>query len=66
LELHKEMMSIYQSLCIENNPTSVKYILSLLGLCNQDTRPPLTSLSDSSKVFIKEVMQNLKQSLKIE
>jgi 4-hydroxy-tetrahydrodipicolinate synthase len=66
LELHKEMIGIYRSLCIENNPTSVKYILSLLGLCNQDMRPPLTQLSDSSKTFIKELMQNLKQSSKIE
>ncbi len=66
LELHREMTCIYKAMCVENNPTAVKYILSLMGLCNADTRPPLTQLSESNKDWIKKVIHNSKQNLHIE
>jgi len=38
----------YNALFCEINPSPVKYALSLMGLCENYTRPPLTQLSEKS------------------
>jgi 4-hydroxy-tetrahydrodipicolinate synthase len=66
LRMHSLMMDLFQILCIENNPAAVKYIMSLIHLCNEDVRPPLTSLSLPSKRIIESKIEYLKQNLKLE
>jgi 4-hydroxy-tetrahydrodipicolinate synthase len=66
LHLQRVMMNLYKVLSIENNPAALKYVLFLMGLCSQETRPPLTQLLEQNKIIIKDAVENLKQSLKLE
>ena len=43
----------------ETNPIPVKYAASLLGLCSDEVRLPLTNPSELSKKRIKKEMQDL-------
>ncbi len=63
---HRVMMNLYKILCIENNPAALKYVLFLMGLCSEETRPPLMQLLENNKIIIKDAVENLKQSLKLE
>jgi 4-hydroxy-tetrahydrodipicolinate synthase len=66
LYLHGIMMNLYKILGIENNPSALKYVLFLMGLCSQETRPPLVQLLEQNKIIIKDALEHIKQSMKLE
>ncbi|MFP3920626.1 MAG: 4-hydroxy-tetrahydrodipicolinate synthase [Dichotomicrobium sp.] len=57
LKLHDRLMPLHQALFIESNPAPVKYAAQLLGLCREDVRPPLASLSDASKRAVEDALE---------
>jgi 4-hydroxy-tetrahydrodipicolinate synthase len=59
LKVQDLLTNLHNSLFCETNPIPVKYAVSLLGLCSQEVRLPLTSPSDSSKARIKDEMQKI-------
>lgn len=41
----------------EVNPTCAKYLLSLMGLANDEVRLPLGTISDDNKIFLKHIYE---------
>jgi 4-hydroxy-tetrahydrodipicolinate synthase len=59
ISLHRSLLALYEGLCLENNPTAVKYFMSLLKLCSSEVRLPLFELSDSSKKILDCLIKTL-------
>lgn len=53
-ELQLKMAELYELLFIETNPAPTKYFLSLMNLCSDQVRMPLTSLSDDNKKLLQQ------------
>ena len=52
-------MDLHLSLFVETSPAPVKYAASLLGLCDDNLRLPLVTVSESTKNLIKSAMEKL-------
>ena len=50
---------LHNALFIESSPGPVKYAASLLGLCNEDTRLPLSKIKEDTKKEVKSCLQEL-------
>ncbi len=48
-DLHNELFPLMRAMFIENNPTAVKTAASLLGLCSDELRLPLTAMSPANR-----------------
>jgi len=57
LELHDRLMPLHAALFVESNPAPVKYAAHLLGLCREDVRPPLSTLSAESKRVVERALE---------
>ncbi len=57
-EINLKLSSLHNALFIESSPGPVKYAASLLGLCKENTRLPLTDIKETTK---KEVELNLRE-----
>ena len=58
-EINLKLSSLHNSLFIESSPGPVKYAASLLGLCNEDTRLPLSEIKDDTKKIVESCLQEL-------
>ena len=58
-EINLKLSSLHNVLFIESSPGPVKYAASLLGLCNADTRLPLSVIEDETKKLVKNNLQEL-------
>ena len=58
-EINLKLSSLHSALFIESSPGPVKYAASLLGLCNGDTRLPLSEIKDHTKKLVKKCLQEL-------
>ena len=58
-EINLKLSSLHNALFIESSPGPVKYAASLLGLCNEDTRLPLSKINDDTKKTVKNCLQEL-------
>ena len=58
-EINLKLASLHQALFIESSPGPVKYAASLLGLCNANTRLPLSSIKNDTKELVKRCLQEL-------
>ncbi len=58
-EINLKLSSLHNTLFIESSPGPVKYAASLLGLCNENTRLPLSQIKDDTKKAVKNCLQEL-------
>ncbi len=58
-EINLKLSSLHNALFIESSPGPVKYAASLLGLCNSNTRLPLSEIKDDTKKLVKDCLQDL-------
>lgn len=61
-EAHKidaSLQPLFKACFVESNPVPVKKGLSLMGLCTDEMRLPLTSATDKTAQVMKEVLDNL-------
>ncbi len=58
-EINLKLASLHNALFIESSPGPVKYAASLLGLCKENTRLPLTSINDHTKELVKSCLEEL-------
>ena len=58
-EINLKLSSLHNSLFIESSPGPVKYAASLLGLCNEKTRLPLTEIKDDTKKLVESCLKEL-------
>ena len=57
LEYQDRLMPLHEAIFTEPGLVGAKYGLSLLGLCSEEVRSPLTGLEDGTKAAIKAAMQ---------
>ena len=53
------LQPLFKACFVESNPVPVKKGLSLMGLCTDEMRLPLTSATDATAQVMKEVLDNL-------
>ena len=58
-EINLKLSSLHNALFIESSPGPVKYAASLLGLCNKQTRLPLSEIKDDTKKLVKSCLKEL-------
>ena len=58
-EFNLKLSSLHNALFIESSPGPVKYAASLLGLCNKQTRLPLSEIKDDTKKLVKSCLKEL-------
>ncbi|NSX53990.1 4-hydroxy-tetrahydrodipicolinate synthase [Parasulfitobacter algicola] len=56
LDYQDRLMPLHHAIFLEPGLVGAKYGLSLLGLCREEVRSPLTALSDGTKLVIKDAM----------
>jgi len=56
LKLQDKLMPLHTALFIETNPAPAKYALSLLGKCKEAVRLPMVTVSDKTKIAVREAM----------
>jgi len=49
-------MPLHAAMFCESSPGPVKYAASLMGLCGEEMRLPMTDIDASSKVKVKQAM----------
>ncbi|MDC3005556.1 4-hydroxy-tetrahydrodipicolinate synthase [Pelagibacteraceae bacterium] len=58
-EINLKLSSLHEALFVESSPGPVKYAASLLGLCSESSRLPLTKINDHTKKIVKGCLQEL-------
>ena len=58
-EINLKLSSLHNALFLESSPGPVKYAASLLGLCNESTRLPLSEINDDTKQKVKSCLLEL-------
>ncbi|CAN5163987.1 4-hydroxy-tetrahydrodipicolinate synthase [soil metagenome] len=56
-ELHYQLLPLIRALSVETNPIPIKAAASLLGLCSDEVRLPLVSMSGENLRALQEVME---------
>ena len=56
LEINDRLMPLHKAIFTEPGLVSAKYGMSLLGMCSEDVRSPLTGLEDSTKAKMRDAM----------
>ena len=54
--IHHNLFPLVKALFAETNPIPVKYAVSLLGLCGDEPRLPLTPLTEPNRAAVKKAM----------
>jgi 4-hydroxy-tetrahydrodipicolinate synthase len=58
-KLHYEMLELIQLIFSEGSPAGIKATLQSMGICGEQVRLPLTPVSDSLQVRIREILKTL-------
>ena len=58
-EINLKLSSLHNALFIESSPGPVKYAASMLGLCKQETRLPLSEIKESTKKIVASNLKDL-------
>jgi len=58
--LDKILQPIHHSMFVESNPSPVKYAAKLLGLCDDNVRLPLVTVTEATKEIVKKALQSAK------
>ena len=58
-EINLKLSLLHNALFIESSPGPVKYAASLMGLCNENTRMPLSEINDDTKDIVKNCLLEL-------
>lgn len=56
-ELHYSLLPFFKAAFVDGNPTSIKYAMSVKGLCPATVRLPLVEVTDSAKTVIEEALK---------
>ncbi len=56
LALQDRLLALHVAMFVEPNPGPAKYALSLLGLCSEEQRLPLTPISDAARAQVRAAM----------
>lgn len=57
-KINDKLMPLHHALFVESSPGPVKYAASKLGLCGDEIRLPLTSISEETKVLVDKALKH--------
>ena len=60
VRLDKILQPVHHSMFVESNPSPVKYAAKLLGLCDDNVRLPLVTVTETTKEIVKKALQSAK------
>jgi 4-hydroxy-tetrahydrodipicolinate synthase len=60
LEYQDRLIALHEGLFVEASPAPVKYAASLLGLCEEEVRSPIISLSEKAREVVRQAMTEAK------
>tara|TARA_A100001011_G_C14216705_1_gene802381 strand:- start:484 stop:1356 length:873 start_codon:yes stop_codon:yes gene_type:complete len=58
-EINLKLSSLHNALFIESSPGPIKYAVSLLGLCKENTRLPLSNINEKTKKDVENILKEL-------
>ncbi|MES1991108.1 MAG: 4-hydroxy-tetrahydrodipicolinate synthase [Pseudomonadota bacterium] len=58
LDIQDRLMPLHHAMFIEPSPGPVKYAASLLGLCRDEIRLPMTSITEPAQVKVRDAMRH--------
>ncbi len=58
--LDKILQPVHHSMFVESNPSPVKYAAKVLGLCDDNVRLPLVTVTETTKEIVKKALQSAK------
>ena len=58
LRIQDRLMPLHQAIFTEPGLVGVKFAMSVLGLCSEEVRLPLTPLSDGTKKFVRRALRH--------
>ena len=58
--LDKILQPVHHSMFVESNPSPVKYAAKLLGLCDDNVRLPLVTVTETTKEIVKKALHSAK------
>jgi len=58
MAINARLMPLHAAMFCESSPGPVKYAASLMGLCGEDMRLPMTDIDASSKTKVKQAMRD--------
>ncbi len=58
LQIHKQLLPLYQAMFLETNPIPVKYAMHILGLCGPEIRLPLLPATEKTRERIEELIKH--------
>ena len=56
--LNEVLQPVHHAMFVESNPSPVKYAAKLLGLCDDNVRLPLVTVTDKTKDIVKKALQS--------
>lgn len=59
MSIQAQLLPLHQLMFVESNPIPVKWALNHMGLISDEIRLPLTPLTESNQLILKEVLQTL-------
>jgi 4-hydroxy-tetrahydrodipicolinate synthase len=57
-EIHFSLFDLMRAMFIENNPTAVKTAASILGLCSDELRLPLTPMNTANRSRVATALEH--------
>ena len=57
-KLNEVLQPVHHAMFVESNPSPVKYAAKLLGLCDDNVRLPLVTVTDKTKDIVKKALQS--------
>ena len=67
-QIRDQLFPLHQALCVETNPTPVKFAARVLGMCEEEMRAPLVPIVQDSRQIVTEALQRariFKQSIEL-
>jgi 4-hydroxy-tetrahydrodipicolinate synthase len=58
-EIHYRLLPLAQALFLETNPSPVKAVLEIMGICSGDVRLPLLAATDGCRAALREELEEL-------
>ena len=59
-ELHYRLLPFFKAAFVDGNPTSIKYAMSVRGMCKACVRLPLVEVTEKAKEIIKDALADCK------
>jgi 4-hydroxy-tetrahydrodipicolinate synthase len=57
LPLHERMLPLIRAMFLETNPAPVKAAMEMMGLCSQELRLPLVTVTEATRIKVRQALE---------